>query len=207
MQQINLYHAQLRKPDVLLSSSHLIQGSIALIVLLGLIQFYNQYQHYSSKTKIQKLNTQLSSKNTLLTTFQNSLPKVKKDLNLKDKLTQLEVDLVNKQTVLNVLSEKKLGNTEGFSKQFVGLARQTIKDLWLTKIHFLQGGTVLDIEGKAKQPTLVPQYLQALSSETIFNGTEFNSFIINRNENNTTLKFRLSNTSKMTNKQARLTSR
>jgi len=207
MQQINLYHTQLRKQDVLLSSGHLLQGSIALIVFLGLLQFYSQYQNYSSNNQIQELNKQLTEKNTRLATFQNSLPKVKKDLNLKDKLTQLEVDLINKKTVLNVLSEKKLGNTDGFTKQFAGLAKQTIKNLWLTKIHFLQGGTVLDIEGKAKKPTLVPQYLQALSSETIFNGTEFNSFIINRTEKNSSLKFKLSNISKTTTKQAELTSR
>jgi len=195
MQQINLYHSNLKRKELALSFKHLLQGSAAILVFITLIQIVSEYQYYSSKSKLQLTENTLADKKQKLQKFQASLPKVKKDLQLKEKLALLEQDLINKQTVLDVLSDKKLGNTSGFTQHFEGLAKQSKTGLWLTKLHFLQGGTVLDIEGHSTKPELLPQYLQSLSSETAFRGTEFNSFIIHRSTKNKPLRFKINNVS------------
>ncbi len=193
MQQINLYQAQLRKQKPLISFQHSATGIVALSFLLILFQSYKQYELASLEIQLKDTMLQLSEKNGRLNTFKNSLPKVKKDLNLKSNLVLLEKKLISKKRVLDVLSGQKLGNTTGFSNQFKGLARQTINGLWLTKLHFLEGGSILDFQGKVQNPALVPQYLKALSSEQIFKGTEFHSFIIQKNASQTSLDFKFNN--------------
>lgn len=193
MQHINLYHNKLKKRVLLFSSLRLMQASIALIIALGLIHAINEYRYYSTQAQINSSAKLLTEKTQRLTKFQASLPKIQKDFSLKVKLQQLEKDLINKQTVLEVLSNKKLGNTTGFAHHFEGLARQSIQGLWITRAHFLQGGTVLDIQGKSNHPDLVPKYLQALSAENAFKGSEFNSFIIQKNPKSNILEFKLNN--------------
>ncbi len=193
MQQINLYNKSLRKKILVLSLQLLSQSSLALLLFLGLWHGINTYQVFSLKTQITNTQKILADKQKHLQAFQASLPKLKNDLSLKVKLTRLEKDLINKQAVLNILSDQKLGNTMGFTGNFEALARRTIKGLWLTKLNFIQGGTVVDIQGYSEKPELLPQYLQALSSEAAFKGTEFNHFIIQRKKKNKVLSFTLNN--------------
>lgn len=195
MQQINLYHKKLKKNALLFSSLRLTQGSLVLLIVLGLFQAINEYRYYSTQSQISTSTKLLTEKTQRLSLFQASLPKTQRDLSLKVKLQQLEKDLINKQTVLDVLSNKKLGNTTGFAHHFEGLARQSIQGLWITRAHFLQGGTVLDIQGKSNHPDLVPKYLQALSAENAFKGSEFNSFIIQKKSKSSILEFKLNNIS------------
>jgi len=193
MQQINLYNKNLRKKSVIFSFTHLSYGSLSLLIFLALWQSISHYQVYSLQKKIGLAKTSLNQKQQQLSIFQDSLPKIKKDTGLKLKLAQLEKELISKQTILEILSDQKLGNTHGFTDHFEGLARQTIKGLWLTKLHFIHGGTELSIQGHSKKPELLPKYLQALSSEAAFKGTEFNHFVIQREEKNRSLTFSLNN--------------
>ena len=197
MQQINLYHSRLRKKELLFSFNRVVQAAAALLALIFIVQAYGFYQTYSLQADMTTATKLLADKKQRLQTLQASLPKIKKNAQLATTYKNLEQDLVNKQTVLNVLSEKKLGNTSGFSEHFEGLARQSKAGLWLTRLHFFQGGTVLDIEGHSNKPELLPQYLQALSSEEIFKGTEFNSFVIRRENNNKPLHFKINNVEKL----------
>lgn len=200
MQQINLYRKNLRKKVLIFSFQKLMHSSIALIIVLALVQIANEFHYHSTQAQLNVHVKLLIDKTNKLNTFQASLPKVKKDLNLEVKLQKMEAELINKQTVLTVLSNKKLGNTDGFTQHFEGLARQTIKGLWITRAHFIQGGTILDIQGESNHPDLVPKYLQALSSEQAFKGSEFNSFIINKNEKNNALEFKFNNISSSSSK-------
>ena len=195
MQQINLYHSSLIKKLVALSFGQLVLGSIGLLVLLAVIQAYNEYSYYSSKSLLAQKQQQLVVATKNFTLLKSTLPKLQKDPSLGLKLKQFEKDLNSKQVVLAILSDKKLGNTAGFTSHFEGLARQSISGLWITRAHFIKGGTVLDIQGKSQKPELVPQYLQALSSETAFKGTEFNSFVIQHDKKNKIHEFKLNNLS------------
>jgi len=193
MQHINLYHKTLKKKSLVFSFQRMVSGAVALLIVLGLIQVINEVVYYSTQSQLKDNAKLLLERSQRLTTLQASLPKLQSDSNLKAQLKHVEKDLISKQRVLSVLSNKKLGNTSGFTQQFTGLARQTIQGLWITRAHFIQGGTVLDIQGKSNHPDLVPKYLQALSSEDAFKGTEFNSFIIQKNTDNNILEFKFNN--------------
>ena len=193
MQQINLYHISLKKKILLFSFQRLLHASISLLVLLGFIHTFNEYNYYSTQSTFKDKTKQLAESTKRFNSLQASLPTVNKDLSLATKLKKLEQDIINKQLVLSILSDKKLGNTEGFTKHFEGLARQSINGLWITRAHFIEGGTVLDIQGKSRAPELVPKYLQGLSSESAFKGSEFNSFVIHKNAKTKLHEFKFNN--------------
>lgn len=193
MQQINLYHISLKKKLLLFSFQRLLHASIALVFLLGFIQTYNEYNYYSTQIEFKGKTTQLTESTKRFNTLQTNLPMLKKDPSLTIKLNKLEQDIINKQLVLTILSDKKLGNTEGFTKHFEGLARQSINGLWITRAHFIEGGTILDIQGKSRAPELVPKYLQGLSSESAFKGSEFNDFVIQKNAKTKLHEFKFNN--------------
>jgi len=193
MQQINLYQEGLKKQKLLISFNNSLIAASCLILFTIIIQSHAQYTIYSSQQKIESLESTLANKTKELEKYKASLPTAKKDLSLNTKLSQLEKKLIHKQNILDTLSGRKLGNTEGFSAYFEALAKQTIDGLWLTKLHFLEGGTQLDIQGRTNTPSLVPKYLLSLSTESIFNGTEFNSFILNKGANQSILDFKLNN--------------
>jgi len=193
MQQINLYHISLKKKLLLFSFQRLLHASIALLFLLIFIQGYNEYNYYSTQITFKAKTKQLAESTQRFNTLQTNLPALRKDQSLTIKLKQLEQDIINKQLVLSILSDKKLGNTEGFTKHFEGLARQSINGLWITRAHFIEGGTVLDIQGQSRAPELVPKYLQGLSSESAFKGSEFNSFVIQKNTKTKLHEFKFNN--------------
>jgi len=193
MQHINLYHISLKKKLLHFSFQRLLHTSIALLFLLGFIQAYNQYNYYSTQNTFKVKTKHLAESTKHFNTLQTNLPTLRKDQSLTVKLKKLEQNIINKQLVLSILSDKKLGNTEGFTKHFEGLARQSINGLWITRAHFIEGGTVLDIQGKSRAPELVPKYLQGLSSERAFKGSEFNSFVIQKNAKTKLHEFKFNN--------------
>ena len=193
MQQINLYHVKLKKKLLLFSFQRLLHASLTLLFLLGFIQAYNEYNYYSTQISFKDQTKQLAQSTKRFHTLQANLPTLKKDQSLTIKLKKLEQDIINKQLVLSILSDKKLGNTDGFIKHFEGLARQSINGLWITRAHFIEGGTVLDIQGKSRTPELVPKYLQGLSTESAFKGSEFNSFVIQKNAKTRLHEFKFNN--------------
>jgi len=207
MQQINLYQSHLKKQEPVVSFNQLGISTAILLVLLASVYGYNSYKLNTAQATLKNLNVQLAQKSKALEIIKNGRPQVKKNISLKDKLVALENDLVSKQLVLDVLSDKKLGNTTGFANYFEGLARQVTTGVWLTRLHFLDGGTVMDLQGKTQQPELVAKYLKALATEHVFNGTEFNSFIIQRNEKNKPLLFKFNNYLKSTAKSLELSHR
>jgi len=207
MQQINLYQSHLKKQEPVVSFNQLSISTLILVFLLASVYSYNIYKLNTAQTTLKNLNVQLAQKSQALALIKNSRPQIKKNVSLKDKLVTLENDIVSKQIVLDVLSGKKLGNTTGFANYFEGLARQVTNGVWLTKLHFLDGGTVMDLQGKTQQPELVAKYLKALATEQVFNGTEFNSFIIQRNEKDKPLLFKFNNYLKSTAKSVELSRR
>lgn len=178
LQQVNLYQDELKTQKLNYSALMLLQISLILLVIFSLaagFRYFQLQQHQSSlvenqqKQKIamadlQKLQTELSIR--------------KKDTTLAKRILARTKELVNKQKVLSILSQDEFGNTEGFIEHISGLARQRIDGLWLTQIRIAGGGTDVALHGTTSKPALLPKYLQRLSSEKAFAGTEFQSLLM-----------------------------
>lgn len=194
LQQVNLYRDELKTQKLNYSALMVAQLSVILIVafsvVAGFITFKLQQQQSvllvkqgeqkTSMAELQKLQAEFSIQN--------------KDALLSKQVTEKTIELANKKKVLGILSQDEFGNTEGFIGHISGLARQRIDGLWLTKIRIAGGGTDIALGGTTSKPALLPKYLQRLSAEKVFTGTEFQSLIMSRQEKkNKWLDFSLQN--------------
>lgn len=182
MQQVNLYQEELRTPKLNYSATVLVQLSLILIVVFSVVagvQYFRLQQHESSLAEQQQKQKLVMAE---LQKVQAELALRKKDMVLVQQIEDKTKELANKQRVMSILSRDEFGNTKGFIEHISGLARQRIDGLWLTQIRLAEGGTNVSLKGLTTQSALLPKYLQRLSDEKAFSGTEFESLVMAREE-------------------------
>ena len=182
MQQVNLYQDELKTQKLKYSASMLLQVSIVLVVLLSAVSGFSYFQLQQHQSSLAEHQQKQKIAMADLQTIQSELALRKKDTALARRIVQKTKELSNKQKVLNILSRDEFGNTKGFIEHVSGLARQRVDGLWLTKIRIASGGTDISLKGTTSKPSLLPKYLQRLSSEKAFSGTEFQSLLMARQE-------------------------
>lgn len=182
MQQVNLYQDELKKRKINYSALMLAQLSVILIVVFSLLAGFRYFQLQQHQTSL--VEQQQKQKLVLadLQKIQAELSLRKKDAALSKRLIERTKELANKQKVLGILSRDEFGNTTGFIEHISGLARQRIDGLWLTQIRIAGGGTDVTLQGSTSKSSLLPKYLQRLSAEKVFTGTEFESLVMERQE-------------------------
>ena len=194
-QQVNLYQDELRKVKLNYSALMLAQLSVVLLVVFSAaagFRYFQVQQHQSSLVeKQQKQKIAMAE----LQKIQAELSLRTKDTVLAKRILDKTKELSNKQKVVGILSRDEFGNTKGFIEHVSGLARQRIEGLWLTQIRIAGGGTNISLQGTTSKSLLVPKYLQRLSAEKAFVGTEFQSLVMARQEKKKQwLNFSLQNT-------------
>lgn len=184
LQQVNLYRDELKTQKLTYSALMLLQLCIILVVVFsaaaGFRAFQVQQQQSILVAKQQKQKIMMAD----LQKLQAEISSRKKDTALSRRITDKTKELTNKQKVLGILSRDEFGNTKGFIEHVRGLARQRIEGLWLTQIRIADGGTNIALHGSMSKPALLPKYLQRLSEEKAFTGTEFKSLLMARQEKN-----------------------
>ena len=182
MQQVNLYQDELKTQKLKYSASMLLQISVVLVVVLSAVTGFSYFQLQQHQISLAEHQQKQKVAMADLQTIQSELALRKKDTALARRIVLKTKELSNKQKVLNILSRDEFGNTKGFIEHVSGLARQRIDGLWLTKIRIASGGTDISLNGTTSKPSLLPKFLQRLSSEKAFSGTEFQSLLMARQE-------------------------
>lgn len=180
MQNINLYQERFRPRRQILDSGQLLKGLAALVLVLLLLSGWSSWRNHNLEQQLASARAQQQAAEAQFESLRNSVAARRQDPQLAKRVAQLVREVSQRQQVLQILSGKSFGNTESFAPQFTGLARQRIEGLWLTGLTLHAGGTRLDMQGNALKPELVPQYLQRLAQEPVFQGTEFESFLLAR---------------------------
>lgn len=194
LQQVNLYQDELKTQKLNYSALMLLQLSIILVVVFSAAAGFRSFQLQPQQTNLVAKQKKQKLVMGNLQKLQAEFSKIKKDTILSRQLTEKTKELANKQKVLGILSQDEFGNTKGFIEHVSGLARQRIEGLWLTQIRIADGGTNVALRGTTSKPALLPKYLQRLSAEKAFVGTEFLSLLMTRQEkNNQWLNFSLQN--------------
>jgi Tfp pilus assembly protein PilN len=105
-------------------------------------------------------------------------------------IARLTAERDRKSQALAALASREVATTTGFSPQFIGLARQRLSGLWLTRIEL--AGSQLTLQGVALSDELVPRYVRRLGGEEVFAGTSFQQALLERGtDGGTPLRFEL----------------
>lgn len=182
MQQVNLYQEELKKQKLNYSAEMLIQLSVIMVVVLSLVAGFRYFQYQLLQADLAENQQKQATAMAEMQKLQAELAGRQKDAMLAKHVSEKTKELANKQKVLGILSRDEFGNTRGFIEHVSGLARQRVEGLWLTQIRIAEGGTDVMLQGTTSQSSLLPKYLQRLSAEKAFAGTEFKSLLMARQE-------------------------
>ncbi|MGH8482091.1 MAG: PilN domain-containing protein, partial [Nevskiaceae bacterium] len=113
----------------------------------------------------------------------------KADPALEAQVAALTAERDRKAQALAALSSREVATTAGFSPQFIGLARQRLNGLWLTRIEL--SGAHVALQGVAEAEELIPRFVRRLGAEEVFAGTAFQQARLERVGDGSELRFEL----------------
>jgi len=191
-QQINLYQPRFRKQEKVFSASSMLVVLVAAILFFGGVYGYAKWNVVALAAESQRIQQQQLKELSRLESLVKRYPVKKKSRLLAKRLEELKNERKAKQFLVQTLSSRSIGNSEGFSSYFAGIARQSVSGMWIKRLELEQGGDVIGIYGSTLKPELVPQFIQALSSEESFVGSQFKIFNMQRDiDNKSAINFSL----------------
>lgn len=182
-QQVNLLAPIFRKQPTVLSARLALLLCGLLVAVLGVLQLVSAWQ----TTALANEQARLEARRDSATEHLNQLAEqIKggggKSQALVAERDRLAAEVNEKRQSMAALSRSELGNTTGFSPQFIGFARQRLSGLWLTGIRLTVGGREMELNGIVLDEALLPRYLDLLGTESIFRGIRFGHAELKRNQ-------------------------
>jgi hypothetical protein len=181
-QQVNLFQPIFRKERKILSFHALLQGMAAVLAVFALFYGWGWQKTQTMEGDVAQLQGQLDRQTEQLAELSLRVGQRKPDTSLQQELARLQQEAAARQEVVDALSNLRGAYTQGVSAYLESFARQAPQNLWLTGFSVLDGGEGLVIRGSALKPSLVPVFLQQLSTEPALAGTHFGLLQIQRQE-------------------------
>ena len=111
----------------------------------------------------------------------------------ESKIEGLRKELDASQYMLDVFAKVYNTHRVGFSDYLEGFSRRSIQGMWISRFEMKNGGESVKIGGGTVTPDLIPKFIQGLSAESQFVGTQFQILDMKRNtKNKTWIEFKLS---------------
>ena len=189
-QQVNLLAPMYRKQQALFSARVSIGICLLVGVALTLIYFATVWRGAVVANQQNQLQAQRDTATRRLNELAAQLQGRQSSTALQAEVAQLTQERDRKAEALAALSQRQVGSTEGFSPEFIGLARQRLNGLWLTRIEL--AGEQITLQGVTLSEDLIPRYLRKLGEEQVFSGRAFQQAHLERTEDGgRQLKFEL----------------
>ncbi len=191
IQQVNLYKDSLKpRQSNLLSINSYIYGLIVVIILLSAYSGFLFSELETTKSNIQLTKQQLAEAESKIQLLSIQHPKQQINKLLPTEISHSQNKLKHLTQVINQLTDNTSDMTQGFSRYFIALARQSIPQVWITAISINGDQQTIDIKGSTYQAKNTAVFLQKLQHEAIFQGRSFAKLIITQSdESNNQLNF------------------
>lgn len=183
-QQINLYQ------DVLLEKPEPLQAKQALLLLVGvfavlaLLGSYDYHQVRGLEDRLLQLQSSEKQATERLTELAAKFPPPKTDPLLAERISRVERRLVGQKEALKFFSRQDAAANEKILASLEGLARTSLKGLWLRRVSLQDHGQGISLAGTTVQAEDVPRYLELLGTRNIFGGQVFSRLQLKRLETN-----------------------
>lgn len=190
-QQINLYQPIFRRQRQIFSAVTMLQAAGIVAIALLTIYGYGLWQVRGLEREALQLEGREKAYSTQLARLDPESSTAQRRA-AEQELERLTATLLTQQRLIDVLENKPLGSTEGFSEVLAALARQRSRGLWLTDITINRVSNAIELLGESVAPGLLPAYLLQLGEEDALTGYRFDDFEIERSEDSDTIIFRVS---------------
>jgi hypothetical protein len=173
IQQINLFHAALTQNSGVKSLNYYLSGFILVMVLLATYSGFIFWHTSNLQSQLEIRLTEFKKAEKHLQLLQLKYPKQQVNLLLAAEITQAQDKLKAVSKIINLLTDQQTDQTQGFSKYWFALAKQSQKEIWLNKISIEIEPQNLTLEGSTFEPETVASLLQGLQNEAVFQGKNF----------------------------------
>lgn len=179
-QQINLFNPIFLKQKKVFGAVPMLESLALILVGTIAMTWYASYQVGQLERSAGAGKVVLAGRETMLTrAVARFAPRPKSPVIAAD-IAEAEARLASLREVEGVLRSGALGDRTGYAEYFRAFARQNVNGLWLTGLTIEGAGNGIGLQGKAMQPTLIPNYIARLTSEKVMHGRTFASLQIAR---------------------------
>ena len=170
-QQINLLNTTLIKQKDFLNPNNIV---LALGVFLALMLGYYSY----AQKQLALLTTQRSQIAQELIVMQATLQQaalLHTPHDMNEQIAQLEQKEIMQQQILQTVNQSSATPEKGYAALMRALAKQSLDGVWLTSFSIDSQSEQLNINGRALQGDLVPEYISRLGNEPALKGKLFSA--------------------------------
>jgi hypothetical protein len=190
-QQINLYQPIFRRQRQIFSAVTMLQASGIVAVALLALYAFGLWQVLGLEAEAVQLEGREKAYAAQFARL-DTTSSLARRREVEHELEQLNQQLVSQQRLIEVLRDRPLGSTDGFSGYLEALANRHRNGLWLTELRINGASRALELVGRTIEPNLVAEYLQDLGQEPSLAGQLFDEFEVERGEPGTPSTFRVS---------------
>jgi hypothetical protein len=180
MQQVNLLPKTSQDKISLLTSPYVLAG-LAFGGALLMISALDSYRIAQLTKQHQQLEQQLASSSAQLIELQSRFVPQTVDGTLEQELHRTRQRYQSLSEIVEILADDQSDAARGFSRYLTALADQSLRDVWLTRIHIDTAGNVISLKGSTFVPEQIPALLQRLKNSQAFQGRHFASLLIQQN--------------------------
>jgi len=184
IQQVNLYHHFAKQKQAAPVFHQYLYGLIFATLLLIGFSLYLWVSLKSNQTDLQLAKQNLQNVEKQINLLQQQYPKQTIDSRITQEIAEQQKILSSLSQVIHLLNDKDSDQSQGFSRYFSALARQSIADVWLSNIHINAGTQSLLLKGSTFYSGKVPVFLKNLQLEATFQGKSFENLIMLQAEKN-----------------------
>jgi hypothetical protein len=179
-QQINLFNPIFLKQKKIFTAVPMAEALGVVLAGAMLMSWFASHRVAELEQRAAAGKAQLAKRETRLNNANVQFAPRQKSPALAAELAEAEAQLAALSDVENVLRGGALGNTSGYAEYFRAFSRQNVNGLWLTGVTIVGAGSDIGVQGKAMQPTMIPNYIARLTAEKIMRGKTFASLKIDR---------------------------
>jgi len=172
MQQINLYQEQFKQRRQISLLTWVCYGLVLVLVVMAAVTWMEKRAEYQLQQCLQKSNRQHQQLLTSIAELEQRMAALKPQPQLQKKLQQLRNQLQQRQP-LRIELERLVAQKDTIPQAVNALAAQPLRQLWLEKVEFLQGGGVVRLQGLALRADVVPDFIEQLTAQRVFGGKSF----------------------------------
>jgi hypothetical protein len=172
-QQINLFNPAFEKRKQVLTAAGMAQALGLILLASGALAWYGAHQVGVLERAAADSKVMLAAREARRADVLTRFPTPQKDPLIARALGQAEADRAALFEAQTILQGGELGNTQGYADYFRAFAHARVNGLWLTGASIVGAGKEIGLQGRTVQPDLVPQYIRALSRESVLQGKSF----------------------------------
>lgn len=187
LQNINLLPDSYIEKKIPFSGQQTLQLNIALLIIIALFLLGQYWSLHQLQKKSLVLNVSEQNAKSQLESFISAHKKPELDNQLEQKINAIKSTLEQNKKLNEQMTHLLSDQQQGFSVYLEALAAQHIEGIWFSAIDIADDGKRLILHGTTTEPSKVPEYLEKLKDESIFQDRVFDDISFDRDLQNTQL--------------------